>query len=118
MPGDDDEGNLENEHLIDQQEEEITNIDHQNDNGGNGENADFDDGEDLIPFDNDNEAPSNSLEDDDYPDRMDDDDDGSVRALTLKDDVDYDNPAMIAPNINYENGYNEDDDLNNDGVID
>lgn len=48
-----------------------------------------------------------------------DDDDESVRALTLKDDVDYDDPHMIAPNMNnYEDGYNERDDLNQDGVID
>jgi hypothetical protein len=48
------------------------------------------------------------------------DDEDSVRALTLKEGVDYDNPAMVTPNIQpyYEQGYSERDDLNNDGVID
>ena len=49
----------------------------------------------------------------------------SVRALTLKDGVDYENDMQqnvfvpdFQPAVQYPKGYNANDDLNKDGVID
>lgn len=96
--------------VVDHQEQEED--DPEDDNNGYDEGDDF---ADLIPFDDDNDKAGGS----DASNGQDMEDDESVRALTLKDDVDYDDPQMANVDMNnYGDGYNERDDLNNDGVID
>lgn len=97
---------LENEHLIEHYEEQITVANEKQEEGSN-----FDDEEDLIGFD---DFEGKQYDENGNEIEMEDE---SVRALTLKDGVDYENPAMERDN-QFAPGYGAQDDLNHDGVID
>lgn len=100
--GQDDDGELENAHLIEDVEEQATVV-----NEAHGQEQDEED-DDLIGFDDFDKSQRENADEIEMEDE-------SVRALTLKDEVDYENPQMQSK---FAPGYTGADDLNNDGIID